>query len=162
MITRHLTRLSMTTAALAASAAGLGLCAGTAHAATGAVMEVPAAGVTFNCEIAQQPVAFTTTGGTLHIVNQMQQDATGSYHFTGTISLQGVTATDGTSRGYQIVGSSWYGGNGTGPATTTVITTDEFNILGPNGKIGSIHAELDFNPDGTVTGKALGNCTPPL
>lgn len=162
MIKNHLTRLSMTTAALAASAAGLVLSAGTAHAAPGAVMDVPAAGVTFNCEIGQRPVAFTTTGGTLHIVNQMQQDATGSYHFTGTISLQGVSATDGTSGGYQIVGASWYGGNGSSPATTTVITTDEFNILGPNGKVGSIHAELDFNPDGTVTGHALGDCMPPL
>ena len=159
---RHFTNAAMATAAVVASTTGLGLYAGTAHAAPGAVSDVPAAGAAFNCELGQQPVTFTTTGGTLHIVNQMQQDANGVYHFTGTVSLQGVTATDGTSDGYRIVGASWYGGNGSDPANTAVHSTDEFNILGPNGKVASIHASLIFSPDGSVTGKALGDCSPPL
>jgi hypothetical protein len=73
-----------------------------------------------------------------------------------------VTATDGTTpTTYQIVGASWFGGDGTSPATATVRSTDEFNIIGPQGKVASVHAHLTFNPDGSVTGAVLGDCAPP-
>jgi hypothetical protein len=113
------------------------------------------------CAISGAPVVFTATGGTFHVVNQMHQDSTGVYHFTGTLNLQNVTATDGTtSTSYQIVGSSWYGGDGTSPATATFRSTDDINVIGPQGKVADLHASLTFYPDGSVRGVSFGSCAP--
>ena len=157
-----LSRIARISAALGTSALAVSLAAGPAGAAPGATFSSSAAGVNIQCLIDNAPVTFTTTGGTLHEVNQMHQDATGTYHFTGTLSLQNVSATDGTtSTSYQIVGSSWYGGSGISPETATVRSTDEFNVIGPQGKVADVHAALTFYPDGSVKGVALGDCAPP-
>ena len=153
-------RLAQLVATLALAGTAVGLSAAAAGAAPGATSDVPAAGLAVQCA-----VPYTATGGTIHIVNQSHVvDATGVFHFTGTVSLQNVTATDGTPDGvvYQIVGASWFGGSGTGPATVTFRSTDEFNVIGPGGKVASIHAHLTFNPDGTVTGASLGDCAAPF
>ena len=153
-------RLAQLVATLALAGTAVGLSAAAAGAAPGATSDVPAAGLGVQCA-----VPYTAIGGTIHIVNQSHVvDATGVFHFTGTVSLQNVTATDGTADGvvYQIVGASWFGGSGTGPATVTFRSTDEFNVIGPGGKVASIHAHLTFNPDGTVTGASLGDCAAPF
>jgi hypothetical protein len=139
----------------------LALWSGAAHAAPGATTDQPAAGINIDCVINKAPVVFTTTGGTLHIVNQMNQDAAGVVHFTGTVSLQNVTATDGTNNDYSVVGASWFGGKGTDPSTSTFRSTDEFNVIGPQGKIASVHGEMTFYSDGSVKGVTLGDCAPP-
>lgn len=158
--TRNISRrLAQAAGTLAVAAGSFGLASGVAHAAPGAVAEVPAAGVPISCAIGGQPVSLLTTSGTLHIVNQMQQDATGSYHWTGTVSLQNVSATGSDGNTYSVVGASWYGGNGADPSTAPTRATDEFNIIGPNGKVASIHAEVLFTTSG-VTGHINGTCDP--
>ena len=143
-------------------ATGLGIGGMTAYGEPGAVSDMPVAGTQIPCVIDGQPVTYTITAGTAHSVYQSQADSTGVEHFTGTISLQGVTATDGTSStGYRVVGASWFGGKGTSPDTTTVRSTDEFNVLGPGGKVASVHASLTFYPDGTVKGTTIGDCQAP-
>jgi hypothetical protein len=138
------------------------LAAPLAGASPGATYSASAAGMQLDCVVAGTPTVFTATGGTYHAVNQMHQDTTGVYHFTGTLNLQSVTATDSTTgTAYQIVGSSWYGGNGTSPATATVRSTDDFNVIGPQGKVADIHASLTFYPDGSVRGVSFGDCTSP-
>ena len=150
-------------AAMAIAGGALSAAAVHASAAPGATMDVPAAGIAVQCVVGGAPVTYTAESGTLHMVNQMQQDATGVMHFTGTVSLQNVTASDGvTSTSYRLVGASWYGGSGTDPSTATVRATDEFNIIGPAGKVASVHAHLTFNPDGSVRGAVLGDCAPPV
>ncbi len=164
--TKSLARLrrlaSLAGAGIALSAGSLAVAAGAATAAPSATGSGSAAGIPFQCSLGGNTVVFTTTGGTFHEVNQMQQDANGVYHFTGTISLQSVTASDGDGNGYSIVGSSWYGGSGTSPATATVRSTDEFNVLGPQGLVAELHAEMTFNPDGSVRGTSFGDCAPPM
>jgi hypothetical protein len=155
-------RLAQVGAGLAVSAGALTLVAGAASAAPGATSTLPAAGVPFQCKLDGNSVVFVTNGGSIHSVNQMHQDANGVWHFTGTISLQGVTASDGDGTTYAIVGASWYGGNGTSPQTATVRSTDEFNIIGPGGKVASVHDSLTFNPDGTVSGHSFGDCAAPV
>lgn len=150
--------LALTAAATAVVSVG----AWQVRAAPGATTDVPAAGVGVQCVVGNLPVTYTATGGSIHIVNQSHADANGLMHFTGTVSLQNVTATDGTtSVVYQIVGASWFGGNGTSPATATVRSVDELNVIGPGGKVASVHAHLTFNPDGSVEGAVLGDCMPP-
>jgi hypothetical protein len=154
-------RLGKVVAALALAGTAIGLTGAAAGAASGATTDVPASGLAVQCVVNQQPVTYTATGGTMHIVNRSHVDSTGVEHFTGTISLQGVTATDGTTNvAYQIVGASWFGGKGTSPAAATVRSTDEFNIIGPGGKVASVHAHVTFNPDGSITGASVGDCQP--
>lgn len=144
-----------------AAAVALTLAAPQAGAAPGATSSGSAAGLQVQCVIGGTPVTFTTTGGTFHEVDQMHQDDNGVFHFTGTISLQNVSATDGTtSTPYSIVGASWYGGSGTSPATATVRATDEFNVISASGKVADIHASLTFYPDGSVRGVMFGDCAP--
>jgi hypothetical protein len=158
-ITRNLLKLA---AMLTIAAGGVGLNSLAASAAPDAVVNLPAAGLAVQCSLNGAPVIYTAISGTMHMVNQGHVDANGVFHFTGTVSLQNVTATDGTTpTTYQIVGASWFGGDGTSPATATVRSTDEFNIIGPQGKVASVHAHLTFNPDGSVTGAVLGDCAPP-
>jgi hypothetical protein len=159
---KSLRRLAQVGTGLILSAGALGLAAGAASAAPGATSTGPAAGVPFACDLGGNNVVFTTTGGTIHSVNQMHQDANGVFHFTGTISLQGVTASDGDGNTYSIVGASWFGGDGTSPQTATVRSTAEFNIIGPQGKVAGVHASLTFYPDGTVSGHSFGDCSAPL
>jgi hypothetical protein len=154
-------RLGKVAAALALGVTAIGLSGAAAGAATGAVTDVPAAGLSVQCTVGGQPVTYTATAGSMHMVNQSHVDSTGVEHFTGTISLQGVTATDGTtSVAYRIVGASWFSGDGTSPATATVRSTDEFNVIGPDGKVASVHAHVTFNPDGSITGASVGDCQP--
>ena len=155
-------RLAQVGAGLALSAGALTLVAGTASAAPGATSTISAAGVPFQCDLGGNRVVFVTDAGTIHSVNQMHQDANGVWHFTGTISLQNVTASDGDGITYSIVGASWYGGNGASPQTATVRSTDDFNIIGPAGKVASVHDSLTFNPDGTVSGHSFGDCVAPV
>jgi hypothetical protein len=148
--------LGVTAVTLAVSAAGAG-------AAPGATFSASAAGLQVQCVVAGAPTTFTATDGTIHEVNQMHQDSNGVYSFTGTISLQNVTANDGTTDTvYQIVGASWFGGSGTSQATATVRGTDDLNIIGPQGKVADVHASLTFYPDGTVKGVSFGDCAPPV
>ncbi len=162
--TRHaLPRLTKFGIGAGLLAAGLGIGGMSAYANPGAVGDMPVAGTEIPCVINGQPVTYTVTAGTAHMVYQSHQDATGGDHFTGTIALNGVTATDGSSATvYQVVGSSWFGGNGASPDTTTVVATDEFNILGPIGRVASVHASLTFYPDGTVKGTSIGDCQAPV
>ncbi len=144
-------------------ATGLGLGGMAAYADPGAVGEMPVAGTQLPGDINGQPVTYTLTAGSAHTVYQFHQDATGIGHFTGTISLTGVTATNGSSDTvYRVVGASWFGGNGASQATTTVRATDEFNIIGPAGKVASVHDSLTFYPNGTVKGNAIGDCQAPM
>ena len=152
-------RLAQAATTLALTGGSLGLAAGVAHAAPGAVVDVPAAGTPISCSIGGQPVSLQTTAGTMHMVNQMHQDATGVYHWTGTVSLQNVTAAGSDGNTYSVVGASWYGGNGADPSTAPTRATDEFNIIGPNGKVASVHAEVLFTTSG-ITGHINGTCDP--
>lgn len=152
---RHLVAASTGVASAAALAA---LLATPASAAPGATTVLPATALG---SISCGAVTYTITGGTAHAVNQMSQDAQGVYHFTGTLSLQNVTANDGTTpTSYSIVGSSWYGGKGTDPASSVVISTDELTVLDGSGKVADLHAALTFYPDGTVRGVSFGDCQP--
>ena len=162
--TRHaLPRLTKFGIGAGLLAAGLGIGGMSAYAAPGAVGDMPVAGTVIPCVIGGQSVAYTITSGTAHVVYQSHQDSTGIDHFTGTISLQGVTATDGSSDTvYRVVGASWFGGNGASVDTTTVRSTDEFNILGPDGKVASVHESLTFYPDGTIKGTTVGDCQAPM
>jgi hypothetical protein len=148
--------------ASAVALAGVGPTAGTATANPGAITDVAAQGTGVQCSLNGQPVTYTATRGTVHIVSRFHVDATGTAHFTGIVSLQNVMATDGTSAtSYHIVGASWFGGQGTSGGTTVTRSTDEFNIIGPNGKVASVHAHLTFYPDGSVQGAVPGDCLPP-
>ena len=155
-IARKMTKAGVS---LGIAAAGLGLAAGVASAAPGAVADVPAAGTPISCLIGGQPVSLLTTSGTLHMVNQMHQDANGNFHWTGTVSLQGVSASGSDGNTYSVVGASWYGGSGADPTTAPTRSTDEFNILGPSGKVASIHAEVLITTSG-ITGHINGTCDP--
>jgi hypothetical protein len=157
----NLRRVGQVVATLALAGTTVGLSAVAAGAAPAATGDVPAAGLAVQCTVNGSPVTYTATGGTMHMVNQFHVDADGVEHFTGTVSLQDVTANDGTtSTVYRIVGASWFGGKGTSQATATVRSTDELNIIGPSGNVASVHAHFTFNPDGTVTGASLGDCLP--
>lgn len=155
-------RLRTTVAAAGLAGAGLVLAAGPALAAPGATSSGSAAGLSIGCVIDGNPVQFTTTGGTFHAVNQLQQDATAAFHFTGTESLQGVTATDGVaSDAYQVVGSSWYGGTLSPTGSMNFVSTDEFNILGPDGgRVADVHAVETVSPSGVVLHMGLSDCLP--
>lgn len=152
-------RIAQTGAGLALAGATLGLVSSGAFASPGAVVDVPAAGTPISCLIGGQPVSLVTTGGSMHIVNQMHQDADGSYHWTGTVSLQQVSASGSDGNTYSVVGASWYGGSGADPSTAPTRATDEFNIVGPSGKVASIHAEVLFTTSG-MTGHINGTCDP--
>jgi hypothetical protein len=156
-------RLAQLVATLALAGTAVGLSAVAAGAAPGATQDVPAAGLAVQCGPANQTITYTATGGTMHMVNQFHVDATGVAHFTGTVSLQNVTANDGTADGvvYQIVGASWFGGSGASRATTTFRSTDEFNIIGPGGKVASVHARMTVDPDGSVASASLSECQAP-
>ena len=97
----------------------------------------------------------------MHFVNQSHVDANGVVHMTGTVSLQNVTASDGTTDGvvYQVVGASWFDVKGTRQSFTSR-TTEEFNVIGPGGVVADVH--LTVNPDGTVKGFSPGDCNPPF
>jgi hypothetical protein len=149
-------------AVLGVTAVTLTLAAAGAGAAPGATFSASAAGLQVNCVVAGAPTAYTATGGTFHEVYQSHMDSNGVYHFTGTLSLQNVTANDGTTDTvYQIVGSSWFGGNGASIDTVTFRSTDSFNIIGPQGKVAGMHASLTFYPDGSVKGVTFGDCASP-
>jgi len=154
----------VTTLALAGTAVGLSAVAATA--APGATGDTSIAGVSIPCGTTPaDAVVYTVTTGTMHFVNQSHVDANGVMHMTGTVSLQNVTATAAAPTGplpgtYQIVGASWYDVKGT-PQSFTSRTTEEFNVIGPAGRVAYVHAHLTF-ADGTVTGATLGDCAPPF
>jgi hypothetical protein len=160
MITTFLhRRATKVVAALAFAGTAVGLSAVAASAAPGATSDTSIIGAQIPCG----PVTYDVTGGTMHSVLQNHVDANGVTHMTGTVSLQNVTASDGTPDGvvYTIVGASWFDVKGTMQSYTSR-STEEFNVLGPGGRVAYVHAHLTFNSDGTVTGASLGDCAPPF
>ena len=157
MTTTFRRRVAQLVATFALAGTGLGLSAVAASAAPGATGDTSLVGALIPCGA----VTYNVTGGTMHFVNQSHVDANGVVHMTGTVSLQNVTASDGTTDGvvYQVVGASWFDVKGTRQSFTSR-TTEEFNVIGPGGVVADVH--LTVNPDGTVKGFSPGDCNPPF
>jgi len=93
MTTTFRRRVAQLVATFALAGTGLGLSAVAASAAPGATGDTSLVGALIPCGA----VTYNVTGGTMHFVNQSHVDANGVVHMTGTVSLQNVTASDGTT-----------------------------------------------------------------
>jgi hypothetical protein len=105
---------------------------------------------------------YTVTGGVARSIFHDSIGANGAEHVTGTIALNGVTATDGTAT-YRIVGATWFGGN-VNPTTGQFEFTDtgHFNILDSSGDVvGRVSTVEHMGAHGASFSFDFGNCESP-
>src|SRR5262249_60997116 len=116
-------------------------------------------GAVFPCSNAS---SFTVTGGLARSVFRDSFDATGTEHITGTITLNGVTLSDGvTSTVYRISGASWFGGLVDAAGNFVATDTAHFNILGPSGPVANVQLTEHFSSGGTNFSFDFGQCSTP-
>lgn len=131
----------------------------TAASAAGATVQtVPVAGAVFTC---QGGVTYTVVSGSIRIVTNETTSASGNMSITGTLVPQAVTAVSSQGGTFRIVGSTWFGGSFNAQSGNIVMTdTAHFQILGPNGPVGSVQQTFHVGPNSTVT-LNKGTCQPP-
>jgi hypothetical protein len=117
-------------------------------------------GAVFPCS---NGTSFTVTGGLARSVFRDSFDAAGGEHVTGTITLNGVTLTDGvTSTVYRISGASWFGGTVNAAGNFVATDTAHFNILGPGGGlVANVQLTEHFSSGGTNFSFDFGQCSTP-
>ena len=109
------------------------------------------------------PTNLTVTSGTIDEHFAGVQDATGVFHFTGTIVPHDVTLTDGTNS-YTLSGASWFGFTGADPdGMPTVSTeTDHFVIRGATGGVyAKVQVVMHLSPNGNSFDFDRGQCEEP-
>lgn len=129
-----------------------------AWAAGATVQTAPAVGAVFTC---QGGVTYSVIAGSIRIVMNETTSASGNFSFTGTIVPHDVTAVSSQGGTFRIVGSTWFGGSFNAQSGNTVMTdTAHFQILGPNGPVGSVQQTFHVGSNSTVT-LDKGTCQPP-
>ncbi len=119
----------------------------------------PAAGAVFECGA----TSYTAVSGTVKIVTQENESASGILEITSTITPLGVTLTDPAGNVYKLSGAGWFGGT-FNPSTGTGQFTDieKFQIIARGGGVvGKVNIVEHMSPNGKITGFDFGNCTPP-
>ncbi len=150
--------------ALAGAALGIGLLGTSpAYASPGNTQQTiqessDAAGAVFTCG----SNTIMVTGGTTDFVMHSGLDATGVFHFTGTITVHDITAEDADGNQYTITGASWFGGKGTEDQQQIFTDTEHFVIRGADGGVYG-HAQIveHFTADGSSFVADIGSCEPP-
>jgi hypothetical protein len=115
-------------------------------------------GAQFTCTGA----TYTAIGGSVQQVLRDSFDATGTEHFTGTVTPKGVTLTDGTST-YRLTGATWFGGT-FNEATGHFVATDtgHFNIIAADGSVvGRVSTVEHAGASGSNFSFDFGNCEQP-
>jgi hypothetical protein len=105
----------------------------------------------------------TVTGGTVDQVMHFGQDHRGVFHYTGTITVHNVTATDAAGNQYRISGASWFGGKALSETQPLVATeTDHFVIRNVTG---GVYAKVQVVDHFSLNGKTfrldIGGCEEP-
>jgi hypothetical protein len=130
-----------------------------AASAAGATVQVqPATGAVFTCA---GGVTYTIVSGSIRVVMNQTTSASGNMSITGTIVPQGIVATSSQGGTFRIVGADWFGGSFNAQTGNLVQTaTAHFQILGPNGPVGSVQQTFHVSSNSTVT-LDKGTCQPP-
>ncbi len=116
-------------------------------------------GDVFECEGGD----YTITGGTLKIVIHEGSSASGNENFTGTVTPQHVTLTDGEGGTYSASGAVWFGGtfnnqNGEEQGTFTF----HINIIQKGGGVvDRVAITAHFSSDGANFFFDKSTCIPP-
>jgi hypothetical protein len=150
-----------------AATTGIAACAvvlGTSPALAGSTQETDhssfdATGAVFSCLSGD----LTVTGGTVNQVMHFGPDHSGQFHYTGTITVHGVTATDEAGNAYTIVGSSWFGGTAISDTENLVATdTAHFTIHNADGSLYATVSTVDhFTLKGSSFSLDFGQCQEP-
>ena len=145
------------------AAAVLSLAAGPAAALSVTTHDsFPAKGSTFVCG----DTTLTAQTGTVSEVFHENSDSAGMFHFTGTITVHGVTLTDVAGNSYTLSGASWFGGKGSDPDGTLppVVSTDTEHFVLHDAS-GGVYAKVQMvghlSPNGTEFFFDRGTCLPP-
>ncbi|MGI8868320.1 MAG: hypothetical protein ACR2F6_05585 [Mycobacteriales bacterium] len=103
------------------------------------------------------------SGGTVDQVMHFGQDKTGVFHYTGTITVHNITATDAAGNLYRIVGATWFGGKATSDGQNLIATdTDHFVIHNASGGVYAKVQVVDhFNANGNSFTFNFGACAAP-
>ena len=158
----HQTRIAVP---LISAAFAIGLLAATpAYAASGSQQTThesfDATGVAYSC--GANDLTVTVTGGTADQVMHTGLDSTGVFHYTGTLTVNNLTAQDTQGRQYTITGSSWFGGKGTESQQQIESDTEHFVIRNADG---SVYSKVQIVDHFTVNGNSftfdIGGCEPP-
>jgi hypothetical protein len=105
----------------------------------------------------------TVTGGTAYQVMHFGQDARGIFHYTGTITVKGITATDANGNQYFITGAAWFGGKAVSENQNLVATdTSHFVIHNASGGVyGKVQVVDHFSLNGRSFTFDIGGCETP-
>jgi hypothetical protein len=152
------------TAAVAAAALAIGLLAATAGASANGQtthQTFDPTGAVFPCLGGD----LTVTGGTVSEVDHFTQDAQGVFHYTGTLTVDGVTLQDAGGNAYTLSGSSWFGGKTTDPEGEDLIVGTDTNHFVIHRADGSAYAKVQLvdhvSPNGDSFTFDRGTCEPP-
>ena len=122
----------------------------------------PAAGSVFACG----DTTITAQTGTVSEVFHENSDAAGMFHFTGTITVHGVTLTDEAGNEYTLSGATWFGGKGSDPEGNLppVVSTETDHFVLHDAS-GGVYAKVQMVGHVSPNGKSFffdrGTCTPP-
>jgi hypothetical protein len=105
----------------------------------------------------------TVTGGTVNEVSHYAQDGRGVFHFTSTITIRGVTATDANGNQYFITGASSFSGMARSENELLLVTdTSHFVIHNASGGVyGKVQLVDHFSLNGRSFTIDIGGCEAP-
>lgn len=119
------------------------------------------AGAVFTCTSGDLTVL---DGGTVTTTVEGNQDATGVFHMTGTLTVKNITAEDAAGNLYTINGASWFGGKATDPyGNDVILATDTANFVIHN-STGGVYAKVqavEHLSQGRMFSFDFGSCEEP-
>lgn len=104
----------------------------------------------------------TVTGGSADQVMHFGPDSAGVFHYTGTLTVHNITATDEAGNQYTITGADWFGGKGTEDQQLVETDTSHFVIHNATGGVYDTVSIVDhFTTNGSSFSLSFGGCQPP-
>jgi hypothetical protein len=105
----------------------------------------------------------TITGGTVYEVLHFGEDARGIFHYTSTITVKGVTATDANGNQYFITGALRFGGKAVSE-NENLLETDTSHFVIHNAS-GGVYAQVQVVDHFSLNGRSftfdIGGCETP-
>jgi hypothetical protein len=156
-----MTRAGRVTTALAAVAAAWAMTM-TQAAAAAAVHDVEdITGEVLTCGA----TSYTITSGSIRLVFHEGASASGNTNFTGTVTLQGVTAVDAAGNVYSIRGAEWFGAteNAQQGGTFQATFTGKLQVVAQgSGQVDSVNVvEHITSVSGNIKEFDFGTCVAP-
>jgi hypothetical protein len=105
----------------------------------------------------------TVTGGTVNEVSHFVQDGRGVFHYTSTITIRGVTATDASGNQYFITGASSFSGMALSENQILLVTDSSHFVIhnASGGVYGKVQLVDHFSLDGRSFTIDIGGCAAP-